>query len=156
MIQHVHIFFAQSLKTLSKNSLSKCNFSDFTLLTSKFTKFFMSFLKDKSGFLQSLNHSSMLWEVTPQHFFSWNFICYWEKQHIKCKFSYLPLIALKSTKFLMSFLEPRASFSSNFASLFSVMRHNSSVLFHLKLYMLWTKGADQSANFQTLDFSHEN
>ena len=31
----------------------------------------------------------------------------------------------------------------------SVMRHNSSVLFHLKLYMLWTKGAHQNANFQT-------
>ena len=31
----------------------------------------------------------------------------------------------------MSFLEPRVSFSSNFASLFSVMRHNSSVLFHV-------------------------
>ena len=39
----------------------------------------------------------------------------------------------------MSFFEPRASFSSDFASLFSVMRHNSSVPFHLNLYMLWTK-----------------
>ena len=31
----------------------------------------------------------------------------------------------------MSVLEPRVSFSSNFASLFNVMRHNSSVLFQL-------------------------
>ena len=30
----------------------------------------------------------------------------------------------------------RVSFSSNFTSLFSVMRHISSVLFHLNLYML--------------------
>ena len=74
----------------------------------------------------------------------------------KCKFSDLPLLTLKFTKFLMSFLEPRVSFSSNFASLFSVMRHNSSVLFHLNLYMLWTKGAHQSANFQTFNYSHEN
>ena len=36
------------------------------------------------------------------------------------------------------------------------MRHNSSVLFHLKLYMLWTKQAQQSANFQNCDCSHEN
>ena len=43
-----------------------------------------------------------------------------------------------------------------FGSLFSVMRHNSPVLFHLKLYMLWTKRAHQSANFQTFDCSHEN
>ena len=35
------------------------------------------------------------------------------------------------------------------------MRYNSSVLFHLNLYMLWTKGVHQSANFQTFDCSHE-
>ena len=68
----------------------------------------------------------------------------------KCKFSDLPLFALKFTNFLMSFLEPRVSFSSNIASLFSVMRHNSSALFHLNLCMLWTKGSDQSANFWLL------
>ena len=49
----------------------------------------------------------------------------------------------------MSFLESRVSFSSKFASLFSVMRRNSSVLFHPNLYMLYTKGAQQSANIQT-------
>ena len=38
-------------------------------------------------------------------------------------------------------LGPRVSFFSNFASFFSVMRHNSSLLFHLNIYMLWTKGA---------------
>ena len=42
-----------------------------------------------------------------------------------------------------------------FLSPFSVMRHNSSVVFHLKLYMPWTKRAHQSANFQTCDWSHE-
>ena len=43
-----------------------------------------------------------------------------------------------------------------FRSLFSVMRNNSSVLFFLKLYMLWTKGANQSANFQIFDCSHKS
>ena len=38
----------------------------------------------------------------------------------KWNFLELPLLALKFTKFLTSFLEPRVSFSSNFASLFSV------------------------------------
>ena len=57
----------------------------------------------------------------------------------------------KSAKFLIWFLETRVSFSSNLASFFSVMRHNSSVLFHLNLYMLWTKGTHQSAIFQTSD-----
>ena len=64
----------------------------------------------------------------------------------KCKLSNLSLLTLKFTKFLQSFLEPRVSFPSNFASLFNAMRRNSSVLFHLYLYMLWTKGAHQSAN----------
>ena len=41
-------------------------------------------------------------------------------------------------------------------SFFSVMRHSSSVLFCLKRYMLWTKLAHQSANFQTCDCSREN
>ena len=53
----------------------------------------------------------------------------------------------------MSFLESRVSFSSNFASRFSVMRNNSSILFHLKLYMLWKKRAHQSANFHRLHSS---
>ena len=65
-------------------------------------------------------------------------------------FSDLLLLALNFTKFLMSFFEPRVCFSSNFASFFSVMRHNSSLPFHLNIYMLWTKGAHKSANFQTL------
>ena len=47
--------------------------------------------------------------------------------------------------------ETRFSFSSNIASLFSVMRYLTSVLFRLKLYMFWTKGAHQNANFQTFD-----
>ena len=64
----------------------------------------------------------------------------------KWKLSNLSLLTLKFTKFLQSFLEPRVSFPSNFASLFNAMRRNSSVLFHLYLYMLWTKGAHQSAN----------
>ena len=66
------------------------------------------------------------------------------------------VLALKFAKFLISFLRPRVSFSLNFASLFSVMRHNSSGHFHLKLYILWTNGAHQGANSQNFDCSHEN
>ena len=51
----------------------------------------------------------------------------------KCKFLDLLLLALKFVKFVMSFLKPRASFSSNFSSRSSAVRVNSSVLFHPKL-----------------------
>ena len=50
----------------------------------------------------------------------------------------------------MSFLKPRASSSSNFASLSTLMRDSSSVLFHLKLYMLSTKGTHQVQIFSQL------
>ena len=50
----------------------------------------------------------------------------------------------------MSFLKPRASFSSNFESLSTLMRDNSTVLFHLKLYMLSTKGTHQVQIFSQL------
>ena len=65
------------------------------------------------------------------------------------------MVGWKFTKFFMSYLKPQVSFSLIFASLFSVMRDNSSVLFELKLYMIWTKWAHQSAKFQTFDCSRE-
>ena len=65
------------------------------------------------------------------------------------------MVGWKFTKFLMSYLKPQVSFSLDFVSLFSVMRDNSSILFSLKLYIIWTKGAHQSAKFQTFDCSRE-
>ena len=35
------------------------------------------------------------------------------------------------------------------------MRGNSSVLFQLKLYIIWTKEAHQNAKFQAFDYSHK-
>ena len=55
----------------------------------------------------------------------------------------------------MSCLKPQVSYYLNFSSLLSVMRDNSSVLFQLKLYMIWTKGAHQSAKFQTFNCSRK-
>ena len=71
----------------------------------------------------------------------------------KCKF---PLLTLKFTKFLTSSFKQKVRFYSNFASLFIVMRHNTFVLFHLNLHLLWSKGAHQNENFQIFDCLHEN
>ena len=54
----------------------------------------------------------------------------------KCKFSDLPLLALKFTKLFMSFLEPGVDFSSNFSSLFSVMRQLFCTFSFKSLYAL--------------------
>ena len=43
-----------------------------------------------------------------------------------------------------------------FGSPLSVTRHNSSALFYLKLFILWTKRAHQNSNFRNCDCSHEN
>ena len=53
----------------------------------------------------------------------------------------------KFAKFLKLFSKPNVSFSSNFASLFIVMKDNSFVLFQVKHYVLCTKGNNQSATF---------
>ena len=56
----------------------------------------------------------------------------------------------KFAKLFVSFSKPQASFSSNFAWLFSVIKDNSSVLFLVKCYILCTKGTNHSANFGDL------
>ena len=48
---------------------------------------------------------------------------------MKVKFSDFPLLALKFVKFVVSFFKQKVNFSSEFVSLVSVMRDNSSVLF---------------------------
>ena len=73
------IFLTQTLHTFFKSSPSKCKFSDFPLLGLKFTKFSYHFSNKKSVFLKSLDLFSMSWEIILLHFFSWNFICYWQK-----------------------------------------------------------------------------
>ena len=64
-----------------------------------------------------------------------------------CKFSDFPLLALKLTKFLVSFFKQKVSFYSKFGSFFNVMTHNSSVLFWLKQNILSTKVAICSSHF---------
>ena len=50
----------------------------------------------------------------------------------------------------MSFFKPQVSFRSNFATPFSGMKHNSSDIFYLKQYTLWTKRAHQCTIFRLL------
>ena len=62
---------------------------------------------------------------------------------------------VKITKFHMSFLNTQLSFSLNFASFFNAMGVKSSVLFQLKLNLIFTKATHHSANFQTFNCSGE-
>ena len=138
--------FSQTLHTIYKSSPSKCKFSDYPLLWLKFTKFLMWFSKKENSvffsefgsfFIVMRNNSSV---------------------HFYLKLYMLLTKVLHQSEIVQTCIEihqvpnvifwtKRVSFSSNFSSLFHVMRCNSSVLFHLNLYMLWTKGGHQSTNF---------
>ena len=111
-------------------------FSKFLTLFSKpqvsFSSNFASLsnvMKDNSSLLSYINRYILFTEETNQCITFWDF---W-------------VLRSKFTKFL-SVLKQQSTFSSNFASIFSVMRHNSSLLSKLKFYMLSTKGTYQGTN----------
>ena len=56
----------------------------------------------------------------------------------------------------MSIWKWQVNSSSNFASFFIVMTHNSSIDFKLILFLLWNKGSLQNPNFETFNCSSEN
>ena len=62
----------------------------------------------------------------------------------------------KFIKFLLSILDWQVISSSNFASFFVIMTHNSPVNLKLIHFLLWIKGSHQSANFEALKWSGEN
>ena len=63
---------------------------------------------------------------------------------------------VKFAKFLMSILNWQANSSSNFASFFIFMTHNSIVNFKFTHFQLCTKGCHESLNFETFKCSGEN
>ena len=151
------MFLAQTLHIFHKSTTSKWKFSDFSLLRLKFTKFLMLFFKWKVSFSSKFgsffsvmgDHSSVLYRLKLYMLLA-------KVAHKCANFQTYHCPHLKVIEFLKSFLEPRFRFSSNFVSLFSVIRRNSSVLFHLNICILWKNGSNQSASFQTLNCSHEN
>ena len=56
----------------------------------------------------------------------------------------------------MLILKRQVNSSSNFASFFIVMTHNSSVNVQLMHFLLWIKGSHQSPSFETSEWSGEN
>ena len=96
---------------------------------SKFAKILMSFFKHKSVLLQILRHSSLLWHNSPVLFLVQTWYTFDKISTSKCKFSDLPLLALKITK---SIFGTKGQLFLKLCIIFRVMRHNSSVLFIYK------------------------
>ena len=59
-------------------------------------------------------------------------------------------------KFLMSFFKAQVTFPLNFASIFSTIRHNSSVLFLAQHYILSSKEPIKEQFFQIFECSSQN
>ena len=78
-----------------------------------------------------------------------------KRNQSKWKFLDFRVLRSKFTKFL-SFLKQQISFSLTFASLFSVMRKKSSILFQLIFYVHSAKGAYQSTNLVKFHVSSRN
>ena len=106
----------------------------------------------RSGFFQILYHCSVSWKINPLYFLAQT--PYTLDRNSPSKWN-LWTFEWLGENLPNSLLKPQINFSSNFASLFDVMRDKSSVFFYLKLYMIFTKGAHQSAKFQTFDLSGE-
>ena len=65
----------------------------------------------------------------------------------KSQFRDFQLLCIKFPKFLMSFLKVQIIFPSNFASLFSVIKHNSSALFTTQALHNLVKGSPLKCKF---------
>ena len=66
------------------------------------------------------------------------------------------MLASKFVKFVMSILKRQVNSSSNLASFFIVMIHNSSVSFKLLYFLLLIKGSNQNPSFEIFKCSGEN
>ena len=112
-----------------------------------------TFETTRSGFLQILHHYSVSWKITLYFFklkpyMLWTKIAHWNQIFGLLsgwvKILQIPHVIFKTTSQFFFKL-----------CIFNIMPDKSSVLFYLKLYMIFTKGAHHSAKFQTFDCSGE-
>ena len=131
-------------------------FETFECLGQNLSNSLCQFLNNKSIPLQILYPSSVSWKITSLYFFSSNNIYFAKKEHIKMKVFETFKGSGQNSSNSLSILKWQVNFSSNFASFFTVMTHNSSVDFKLILFLLWITGSHQYADFETLNCSGEN
>ena len=95
-----------------------------------------------SSFIQILHLCSVLWKITSLYFCSWNLVYIGQKRPSGSNFQTFGWLG-KNSPNSSCHIWNQVSFSINLVSLFLVMRDNS-LLFQLKLYMIWKKGTHQS------------
>ena len=121
------IHFLLGIKVTHKSS--NFEFQILSQVLSKFTNFLMLFSKPQVSFSSKFvslpsvmkDNSSVLFQIK-------HYILFAEGTNQSVHFWYFRVLGSKPTKFF-SVLKQQVCFSSNFASIFSVIRDNSSVLF---------------------------
>ena len=94
------------------------------------------------------NHKVIFHDATRMYYFSSNIIYFWQKYSIRVQIFRFLTIRVKIHQIFLVIFQAKSEFFSKFGSLFSVMTDNSFVLFHLKLYMILTKGIHQVQIFR--------
>ena len=95
-------------------------------------------------------------DTAPLYLFTSNITYFLQKQSIKVDIFRLATAFIKIHQIPHAIFGTKSQFFFKLCITLQCHETNSSVLFHLNLYMLWTKGSDQSVNFQTFDCLHGN
>ena len=109
------------------------------------------FWNNKSISGQILHHSSVSWKITPLYFLGETLYTSHKRKQLKRKFWEFWILKSKFAEFL-SFLKQQISFSSNFASLLSVMRY---VLYTFLAKILYTFNKSSLSKYKFGEISHE-
>ena len=130
------------------------NFETFKCSDQNLSNSTCHFPNHKLVYHQILHHSSVSWNITPLYFFSSNNVCFVQKELINGQI--FETCECKTCQTLHVNFETTSNPSSNLASFFIVITHNSFVNSKLIHFLLWIKGSHESPNFETFKCSGEN
>ena len=141
-------FLPQTLYTLFKRSPLKCKFFRFSSARAKLPQIPYVNFELTSQFLFRFSiilhcHDTKL----PCQFQAHTFSTLDQSIPSKSQFFDFPVFWWKFTKFLMSFLKLHVSFRSSVASIFSAIKHNSSILYLAQTLYTLVKGSPLKCKF---------
>ena len=108
------------------------------------------FSGNESVFTYILHQLSVSWQIIPLKFFSWTITLWTKRAHQITNFEISECFNESSPNSSCQFWNHKVKVYSNFASLFSVTKGNSSAFFLSQTFILWTKRAHRSESFEYL------
>ena len=141
---------------LDKRIQSKCKFSDVRLVAWKLAKFLMWFFKPQVRF--SFNFAIPISVMTHDSlkFSNWNIVCFGQKEPINVPFFQLGCSNETSPNSSCHYSNHKVRVYSNFTSLFSAMKYNSTVFFLAQASYTLDKNSSSKWNFWTFEWLGEN